>query len=111
MVRMVKGGVIFTLASVDVTAVREAVMAELVVEYESLGARLQVDRTLFELLDPYYFSTGMWESYSLFSMILPSVSKSKEILERVRRERGVSSARLELVDDRYEFYDCVSGRR
>jgi DNA-binding Lrp family transcriptional regulator len=104
MVRMIKGGVIFTLASVDVTAIREAVMAELVVEYDGSSPRPQVDKMLLELLEPYYFSTGLWEGFSLFSMILPSVIKSREILETVRLARGIKSAMLELVEERYEFY-------
>jgi hypothetical protein len=37
-------------------------------------------------------------------MILPNVSKSREILEIVRLARGIKSARLELVENRYEFY-------
>jgi hypothetical protein len=106
-VRMIKGGVIFTLASVDVKAIQEAVMADLVVEYESPDRRRQVDKMLLELLEPYYFSAGLWEGFGLFSMILPSISKSREILETVRRTRGIRSARLELVEDRYEFYDYL----
>jgi len=107
MVRMIKGGVIFTLASVDVTAIQEAVMADLVVEYDNPDVRRQVDKMLLELLEPYYFSTGLWEGFGLFSMILPSISKSQEILVTVRRARGIKSARLELVEDRYEFYDYL----
>jgi DNA-binding Lrp family transcriptional regulator len=107
MVRMIKGDVIFMLASVDVAAIREAVIASLVVEYDDPSLRLQIDKMLLELVEPYYFSTGLWESYSLFSMILPSISVSREILDTVRRAKGIRSARLELVEDRYEFYDCL----
>jgi len=103
-VRMTKGGVIFTLVSADVTAIRDAVMAELVVEYDGLSVRPQVDKMLFELLEPYYFSTGLWDTFSLFSMILPSISKSREILETVKEAKGIRSAMLEFVEDRYEFY-------
>jgi DNA-binding Lrp family transcriptional regulator len=102
--RLVKSGIIFTVASANVGAIREAVMADLVVEYDSHDVRPQVDKMLLELLDPYYFSTGPWESYGLFSMILPSISKSREILETVKRTNGIMSARLELVEDRYESY-------
>jgi DNA-binding Lrp family transcriptional regulator len=107
MARMTEGGVIFTLASVDVKAIREAIMADLVVEYDSPNLRPQVDKTLLELLEPYYFSTGLWEGYGLFSLILPNLFKSREILETVKRAKGIKSAMLELVEDRYEFYDYV----
>jgi len=104
MARLVKNGVIFTLASANVAAIRDAVMADLVVEYDSPDVRPKIDKMLLELLDPYYFSTGPWESYGQFALILPSISKSREILETVRRIRGIKSARLELVEERYESY-------
>jgi DNA-binding Lrp family transcriptional regulator len=104
MARLVKNNIIFTLASSNVGAIREAVLADLVVEYDSPDARPKIDETLLELLDPYYFSTGPWESYGLFALILPSISKVREILETVRRMSGIKSARLELVEDRYEYY-------
>jgi DNA-binding Lrp family transcriptional regulator len=107
MARLVKNNIIFTLASANVGAIRDAVLADLVVEYDSPGVRPLVDKVLLELLDPYYFSTGPWESYGLFALILPGVSKSREILEAVRKTNGVKSARLELVDERYEFYDYL----
>jgi DNA-binding Lrp family transcriptional regulator len=107
MARLVKNNVIFTLASANVGAIREAVLADLVVEYDSPDARPEADRMLLELLDPYYFSTGPWESYGLFALILPGVSESREILETVRRTKGVKSARLELVEERYEYYDYL----
>jgi DNA-binding Lrp family transcriptional regulator len=105
--RMTRGGVIFTLASVDVTAIRECFLADLVIEYGSPGAKAKINKVLFELLEPYYFSAGLWDDYSLFSLILPSVTSSREILEAVRKERGIKSAMMELVEDRYEFYDYV----
>jgi DNA-binding Lrp family transcriptional regulator len=107
MARMSKSGVIYTLPSVDFTAVRDAVMAALLVEYDSPSLRPRVDKMLLELLEPYYFSTGPWEDFGLFSMILPSISKSREILETVRRTSGIKSAELGLVEDNYEFYGCL----
>jgi DNA-binding Lrp family transcriptional regulator len=107
MVRMTKGGVIFTIASMDVTAIREGVMADLIIEYDSPRARAQVDKMLFELLDPYYYFTGLWEGFSSFAIILPSISKSREILETVRIAEGIKSANVELVEDRFEFYDYL----
>ena len=107
MARLVKNDVIFTLASTNVGAIREAVIASLVVEYDSPDVRPAIDRMLLELLDPYYFSTGPWESYGLFSLILPSIPKSREILETVRKTSGIMSARLELVEERYESYNYL----
>jgi DNA-binding Lrp family transcriptional regulator len=103
MVRMVNGGAIFTYPSSNAEAIREAIMADLFVEYESLRTRQQVDEMLFELLDPYYFFAGIWESYSVYRLILPSIPRSREILGAVRKVRGTKSARMELIEDRYEF--------
>jgi len=107
MVRMTKGAVIFTIASMDVTAIREGVIADLIIEYDTPRSRPQADKMLCELLEPYYYFTGLWEGFSSFAIILPSISKSKEILETVRRAEGIKSANVELVEDRYEFYDCL----
>jgi DNA-binding Lrp family transcriptional regulator len=104
MAKLVKNNIIFTLASANVGAIRDAIMADLVVEYDSPDVRPAIDKMLLELLDPYYFSTGPWESYGLFALILPSISKSREILETVKGTSGIRSARLELVEDRYESY-------
>ncbi|MDA4115769.1 MAG: winged helix-turn-helix domain-containing protein [Thaumarchaeota archaeon] len=107
MARLVKNNIIFTLASANVGAIREAVMADLVVEYDTPALRPRVDKMLLDLLEPYYYSTGPWESYGLFALILPNISKSREILETVRRMSGIKSVRLELVEERYEYYDYL----
>jgi DNA-binding Lrp family transcriptional regulator len=104
MVGMTKGGVIFTIASMDVTAVREGIVADLIVEYDNPLLRPRVDLTLIELLDPYYYFTGLWEGFSSFAIIVPSISKSREIVETVRKVEGIKSADVELVEDRHEFY-------
>jgi DNA-binding Lrp family transcriptional regulator len=108
MVRMVKGGAVFTFPSSNVDALREAIMVDLLVEYDSPGTRQHVDRKLLELLDPYYIFAGIWESHSVYSMIIPSFPTSREILDAVRRVSGTKSARIELVEDRYEFYDRLN---
>jgi hypothetical protein len=41
-------------------------------------------------------------------MIIPSFPTSREILDAVRRVSGTKSARIELVEDRYEFYDRLN---
>jgi len=105
MVRMVNGGAIFTFPSANSDAIREAVMVDLVIEYENPKTRPEVDKKLLELLDPYYIFAGIWESHSVYSMIIPSIPSSRGILEGVRRVSGAGSARIELVEARYEFYD------
>jgi DNA-binding Lrp family transcriptional regulator len=107
MVRMTKGGVIFAIASMDVKAIREGIMADLIVEYHDPLSRPGVDKMLIELLGPYYYFTGLWEGFSSFAIILPSISKSGEILEAVKRVEGIKSASVELVEDRFEFYDYL----
>ena len=43
----------------NAAAVREAVLADLVVEYDNPDARSQVDGTLLKLLELYYHFTGL----------------------------------------------------
>jgi hypothetical protein len=73
-----------------------------IVSFETKGGRFDDRKD-----STYYFSTGLGEDFGLFSMILPSISKSREIIETVRQARGVKSAELGLVEDNYEFYGCV----
>jgi hypothetical protein len=70
---IVGGGAVFTFPSANADAIREVIMVDFVVEYESPKTRRRVDKKLLELLDPYYIFAGIWESHSAYSMIIPSV--------------------------------------
>ena len=104
---MVKGSAIFALPSSDPGAIRDAVMADLVVEYKSQDVRHEVDKTLLELLDRYCFFPGIWESYSVYTVILPSVPTSQEVLRAVKKVSGIGSVRIELVEERYELHNAL----
>jgi AsnC-type helix-turn-helix domain len=97
LVRMTKGSVTFTIASIDVTAIRGGIMADLIIEYDNPVSRPRVDKMLLGLLEPYYYFTGLWEGFSSFAIILPGISESRETLETARRAEGVKSAGVELV--------------
>ncbi|MDG6924130.1 MAG: Lrp/AsnC family transcriptional regulator [Nitrososphaerota archaeon] len=108
MTRMIDGAALFTLPSINASKIRGAVMADLLVEYEDTKSRQGVDSVLVKLLDPYYFFAGLWESYSVYSLIIHGIPATKEILESVRKIKGVKSVRIELVEERYEFYERMN---
>jgi DNA-binding Lrp family transcriptional regulator len=107
MAKMVESGAMFAFPSTNVAAIREAVMADLVVEYDSPKTRHKVDGMLLGILDPYYIVAWLWESYSVYTLILHSIPESREILETVRSVAGTRSARIELVEERHEFHDTL----
>jgi DNA-binding Lrp family transcriptional regulator len=104
---MVEGGAIFAFPSGDHAGIRDGVMADLVMEYESPNTRHKVDGLLLDLLDRYCIFPGIWESYSVYTLILPNVPSSQEILHTVRKVNGIRSARIELVEERHEFHDAL----
>jgi hypothetical protein len=60
---------------------------------------------LLELLDPYDIFAGIWESHSLYSMILFRAFPFKRDSGGREKVNGTRSARIELVEDRHEIYD------
>jgi hypothetical protein len=69
-------------------AIRGAVLADLVLEYDSPDASSHVDGTLLKLLELCYHFTELWKSYGVFGMILPSISKSRQPCTMARRGNG-----------------------
>jgi hypothetical protein len=83
------------------------VIANLEVTYVAGADRERTGEDLIRQLDSCLFYIGLWTSYSLLRLILPSIHAGSELLERVRRTRGVAGARLDFLQDRTEVYSTL----
>jgi DNA-binding Lrp family transcriptional regulator len=105
--KLVGEGAITAVASTNVVALTNEIFADMLVEYGSSNDRTEVDRSLMLTLDPYLYLTGPGVKYTLFVLNLPNIKSSTEVVERVRRLRGVQSARLEIMEERIELYGAL----
>ena len=97
--RLTRGLALFSLPTLDYRSVRGAVPADIVVAYSTPAKRPESDARILRMLREHVVFVGLWSSYSLYSMMLPSVSTLAEIVERVGRVPGVESLRSGFVDE------------
>jgi len=100
--RLIRGGGVYAFPSADPKFLKQAVLTSLVVDYSPSAVRKEVDRRLVAEFDESLFFAGLWTSYSVLALILPSVQASREAVERARRVNGVEKARIDIVEDRVE---------
>lgn len=105
--RMIDGMAMATLVSSDVSALRGAVIGNLQVRYSPNSSRPETDRALLDGLDRCLVYAGLWTDFSLFTLVLSSIPEASEILEMVKRTKGVANARLDLIDERIEVYSTL----
>jgi DNA-binding Lrp family transcriptional regulator len=105
--RLVDGWAISRMLSVDVSRLRGAVLASLMVHY-SVGQRVEVDHHLIQQLDEFLFFPGLWSSYSVYTLLLPSISEADAVLERTRSTKGIRAARIDLIKDHVELYGTLT---
>jgi DNA-binding Lrp family transcriptional regulator len=105
--RMIDGMAISTIVSTAEGFMGAGVIGNLQVEYSSAKARPETERDLLHELDSRLIFAGLWESFSLFTLVLPSIPAASQILEKVRRAKGVAQARLDLIEERVEVYSTL----
>ena len=74
---------------------RAALELEALVEVEG-AVELLVNETL---LEEQTIFAGIWEEFSMYSLIIQKVVAATELVETVRQIRGVHEARIEFVDE------------
>jgi len=97
--RLTRGMALFSLPTIDYRAVRGAVPADVVVAYSGPTQRSESEPEILRTLREYVVFAGIWSSYSLYSMMLPSVSLLAEIVDRLGRVPGVESLQSGFVDE------------
>lgn len=106
--RMIDGMAIGTLVSSDVRALQGGVICNVQVEYSPRADRAETDGLLLRELDPHLIYAGLWTDFSLFTVVLGSVPESSEVLEGVKRLKGIANARLDIIEERAEVYSTLS---
>jgi DNA-binding Lrp family transcriptional regulator len=106
--KMIRGGVIWPVASLNVAALKDCIYCDLVVTYTKQGSRLRTEAQILSLVEDYLVFNGHFESLTEFNMIIPSVPVARKILDRVERLRSVKTARIDFVEERIELYEVVS---
>ena len=116
---MIHGGAVFAFPALDPNAARGMVMAALIVTYH-LEDKAVLDPEIMAKLEAYIwhvfhmlpFETDGLQS-SAFSLALPSVGRSSEILRWARSLPGLVSARIGLyeeVETLFDVFDEEMGR-
>ncbi len=105
---MIQERALFALGSLNPEVLQGAILVDLLVHYASPESRAEVDRKIISQLDDYLYYAGLWVGLGLFNLIIPNISKAQEILNWVKEEPGVRSARIELQQERIELYEVLN---
>jgi DNA-binding Lrp family transcriptional regulator len=103
--KMVGEGAIAAVPSTDVRGLKNEIFSYLMVEYEDPERRAEVDKNLSAALVKHLVLSGLGDNYSVFLLSLLNIPSAKDILERVKKVDGVKAARIEILEERLEFYD------
>lgn len=101
--RIAMGRTILSVPTMDYRQISGVVPADLMVSYTSLEVKARNDMEILDLVRDYAIYAGLWHGLSLFSMMIPKVTKATEILDSVKRLEGVKTARLEFVDEHIDL--------
>lgn len=105
--RMTKAGAAFVLASGDESKLTDTVRCDLIVLWGDPRLRAAAQAELLRLLDDYNFYSGLWTSFSVFNLLVPSVQMAKDLLEKASAMEGVDEARIEFLQERHEAYHVL----
>jgi hypothetical protein len=85
---------------------------DLLVEYGSPGRDLDTEAEVVSILDDRLIRSGTDQQpdYASFLLMLTNISEAKEIVDAVKRMRGVRRVYLDIAEERIELYDVVLER-
>ncbi len=108
--RLVREGAVWPIASLREGALTDCVRADLLVVCHDAESRVETEAEIVPMVDDYLCFNGRFVSFTLFSLLLPSVPIAGTILDRVARMSGVDLARIDLVEERIESYGILAER-
>ncbi len=100
--RITAVGAILSVPNMDYTAISGGVPADLIVSFADSKARSEIESRIIEVVKEYTIYAGVWESFGMYSMILPKVVTATLLANKVRRTPGVKMARVEIVDEHFD---------
>jgi len=103
---LVEGKAIFVIPSMDPSALEGALLADLLVEYSGGEDRTIVNQEILSKLDDFLIRSQLGDpGYGFFNLFITKISAVHEIRRIVRSIKGVKDARIDLVQERLEFFD------
>lgn len=99
---------ILSVPTMDYRQIDGVVPADLIVTYASQKQKIKTEMEILDLVEDYTIFAGLWETFSLYSMMIPKVGAATEIVESVKRMEGVKSARLEFVDEHIDLVKTLA---
>jgi len=108
LLRLIREALVFPVASLNVAAMGNSSMADLMVHFKSDEVRQKTQIAIFTLLNDNLFFAVPCPGYGIFNLIVPSVPAGKRILDQVTSLDGVKSARLDFMEERLETYDTLA---
>lgn len=113
--RMVDHQALFAFPALDPKAVKDALMAGLLVTYPADRKR-DVDEVLARELDDHLWHTLHMRAFapagylpSFYSLFLPNLAKAREVLRRAHDTPGVAECRLELFEEIETHFEAFDG--
>jgi hypothetical protein len=109
--RMIEGKALYSQRTTNLVAFEGAILADLHVIYDSHESRGEVSRKIISHLDDYLYYAGLHDGSSRFFLIVSNVLKMQEIVKWVKEQQGVSSARIDILQDRIELFEQNYARK
>jgi DNA-binding Lrp family transcriptional regulator len=107
--RMIEESALFVLPSLNPSALDGAIMTDLVIFYADSESKTEVDRRIVSQFDNLLIRAELGDiEHGFFNLIIPNISKAKEILTWVKEQPGVGMVFIELVQERIEVYESLT---
>ncbi len=107
---LVEGKAVFVIPSMDPSALEGALLADLLVEYSGSEDSAIVNQEILSKLDDFLIRSQLGDpGYGFFNLFITKVSAVHEIRRSIRSIKGVKDARIDLVQERLEFFDHLFG--
>jgi len=102
--KMLLTGAVIAASSLKVAEFKDCVYCDLDVTFRNVKTRGSIESKILSLVEDELVYFGHHERITEFNLILSNIPMAEEILSEVRRIAGVSSARIDFVEERIELY-------
>ncbi len=106
--RLVEGRAVIVLPRINQRAI-DGTVVDLLVFYTNPERRTEVDQKIISRFDDYLLRAELVDkNHGLFNLIITNVATAHEISSWMKEQPGVSSYRVDLVQDRIEQYGVLA---
>ncbi len=109
--RLIDERAVFTIPSMDPGSLEGGMLVDLLVRYSSRNNRGPVNRELLAKLDDCSVRAQLGDpDYAFFNLLITKISAIRDALKQVKSIEGVREARIDVVQNRSEFFDHYSAQ-